>query len=868
MKITFSKKINQAVTAYKSGDHDAAKKILAEACADSAIYLHNAHSAKLVTWLNDKLVASACELAKNSEHCSIDIDADYFSLLRSQYDWSLKEGSNLKTHKAQEIVHIEGGRPSILWGDGKNEIIGKESPFTHARKEFSQDIREKPVSEIINVVTPTFNSEKFLDSAIASIISQEGDFEIKYHVQDGGSTDSTIKKLKSWKMLIESASFPLIRCRKVHFSFSSERDNGMYDAISKGMKVLDPKSNDIMCWLNSDDVFFGGAFATALNIFKNNDDVSWIINPVSACDSEQKQLSYMQVYYPVDVISAGLCMHKSWRFIQQEGTFWRAQLWNKVSGLSSDLKLAGDWDLWRKFARFSEPVHVEWPLGQFRIHEGQLSSNIKDYYSEINRVVSPQQRDRNTEALDTKACRTVKVIKRPYKKTDQLKYEETPITREHIYPDDSLDLNLIENVLHRDAEGIKVLTMCTLAHGGAGTGSIRRVQALNNIGVKTKLVTLCNETEIEDIGQITPCLDAFSQESRHSNWSLIFKHVKEKTMGLSGFVGSDFFSTTDSVLNFRSLKPLFERFDIIHFHWMVGMLDFSNIVEALKGKPIVWTTADMNPFTGGCHYSEGCEGFIKDCSHCPLISNSSTLPNDSWQLKKHVFEQLDIHLVCPSNHIANLARKSSLLGNKSITVIPNAYPIHKFVRQPQLSSREKVGINSNKKLLLFGSEDIKNRRKGGDILMQVATLIEQSPDKDLYEIVLFGKGNVSLPLKAHCLGKIAEEDLKYVYSACDVFVSLSREDVGPMTVVESLLCGTPVVGFPVGIIPDVILPNITGYIAKPFSAEHVVKGIRLMTQEGDLTQRSTQCVLTAREYADPNKAARRHKALYERILGN
>lgn len=865
MEKTFSKKIAQVVVAYNSGDHNAAKKLLIETCAHSDNYLQYTHAVKLVDWLNSKLEAS--DLATNSDSYSIDLNADYFSLLRSQYDWSVKEGKNLKAHKPQEIINIEGARPSILWGDGTKEIIGKESPFGQARKEFAQDIRKEPVSEIINVVTPTFNSEKFLDSAITSIISQEGDFEIRYHVQDGGSTDSTIQKLESWKTLIESADFPLIRCRKVRFSFSSERDNGMYDAISKGMRVLNPKSNDIMCWLNSDDIFFGGAFATVLNIFKSNDEVSWIINPVSACDSEQKQLSYMQVHYPVDIISAGLCMHKSWRFIQQEGTFWRVQLWNKVSGLSSELKLAGDWDLWRRFARFSEPVHVEWPLGQFRIHEGQLSSNIKDYYSEINCVVSPQQRDRNTKALDVKACRTVKVIKRPYKKIGQLKYEETLIKRENIYPDGSLDLNLIENILQPEAEGIKVLTMCTLAHGGAGTGSIRRVQALNNLGVKTKLISLCNETEIEDIGQIIPCLDAFSQETRHSHWSLIYRHVIEKVMGLSCFVGSEFFSTTDSLLNFPSLKPLFDRFDIIHFHWMVGMLDFPNIVEVLKGKPIVWTTADMNPFTGGCHYSEGCEGFIKDCSHCPLISNSNTLPNDSWQLKKHIFEQLDIHLVCPSNYIANLARKSSLLGNKSITVIPNAYPIHKFVPEPQLYSRKKIGINSNKKLILFGSEDIKNRRKGGDILVKVAALIEQSLDKDLYEIVLFGNGNVSLPLKTHCLGKVAEKDLKYVYSACDVFVSLSREDVGPMTVVESLLCGTPVVGFPIGIIPDVILPNLTGYIAQPFSAESVVKGVTLMTQAGDSAQRSAECMLTAREYADPEKAARRHKALYERILG-
>lgn len=339
-------------------------------------------------------------------------------------------------------------------------------------------------------------------------------------------------------------------------------------------------------------------------------------------------------------------------------------------------------------------------------------------------------------------------------------------------------------------------------------------------------------------------------------------------MSLKGFVGSEYFSTKDSVLDFTQLKELFDRFDIIHFHWVVGMLDYPNIASVLQGKPIVWTTADMNPFTGGCHYSEGCEGFITDCKNCPLISNENTLPAQFLSLKQSVFEQLDIHLICPSNHIANLARKSKLFRGTDITVIPNAYPTDKFTPININYARKKINLPKDKKLILFGSEDVSNKRKGGDILLKISNLLKKYDDWSSYAIVLFGKGKVNLPIQTYNLGSIDQENLKYVYSSCDVFVSLSREDVGPMTVIEALLCGTPVVGFPIGVIPDIVTHKENGYIAKPFEAEDILKGIEWATREnGKSDQKAIHCSQVARKYADPEVAAKRHKELYLKILG-
>ena len=120
----------------------------------------------------------------------------------------------------------------------------------------------------------------------------------------------------------------------------------------------------------------------------------------------------------------------------------------------------------------------------------------------------------------------------------------------------------------------------------------------------------------------------------------------------------------------------------------------------------------------------------------------------------------------------------------------------------------------------------------------------------------------------HSLGRISGGQLSQAYSAADVFVSLSREDVGPMTIVESLLCGTPVVAFQVGLAPEVIEQYATGIISHCFDTDSIVRGIEYMAklvEDGEgVAQR---CRNAALEYGDPKKSAERHKALYYKLLG-
>jgi glycosyltransferase involved in cell wall biosynthesis len=106
------------------------------------------------------------------------------------------------------------------------------------------------------IVTPIRDGREFIDETILSVVSQAGPFTIRYHVQDGGSTDGTTNRLEQWKKWLDN-DFP-VGCNGVKFSFSSLPDAGLYDAVNKGF--LHCGRANYMSWINSDDRYEPGAF--------------------------------------------------------------------------------------------------------------------------------------------------------------------------------------------------------------------------------------------------------------------------------------------------------------------------------------------------------------------------------------------------------------------------------------------------------------------------------------------------------------------------------------------------------------------------------------------------------------------------------
>jgi glycosyltransferase involved in cell wall biosynthesis len=246
-----------------------------------------------------------------------------------------------------------------------------------------------------SIVTPCFNGARFIDETIMSVVAQAGPFSIRYHVQDGGSIDGTLDKLARWQARL-AGDFPLL-CQGVEFSYASAPDRGMYDAIATGFAQCG--TGDAMAWINADDRFEAGAFHLVARLLSRFPDVEWLCGRPAYLDEDGAVAGVLPLLsLPRKAVAAGLLDGRYWRFIQQEGGFWRPRLWQAAGGVDPAFRLAGDFDLWRRFARHADPVVVDSILGCFRRHQAQATGDMLPYYAEIDRSLNPAERRQRDEA--------------------------------------------------------------------------------------------------------------------------------------------------------------------------------------------------------------------------------------------------------------------------------------------------------------------------------------------------------------------------------------------------------------------------------------------------------------------------------------
>ncbi len=234
-----------------------------------------------------------------------------------------------------------------------------------------------------SIVTPSYNSEKYIAATIESVISQAGNFDIEYSICDGASTDATISIIKKYERALSEKTYA-VQCNSVSFRWSSEKDSGMYSAINRGFSQA---TGDYFAWINSDDIYLPGAFNAIATTFEAMPDVLWLKGISSLIDDQGALFRPGFCYiYNQDWIKKGIYGQHSY-FIAQDAVFWRQSLWQKVGPLNSQLKLAGDYDLWIKMSTVTPLWSINFPVSCFRKRDGQLSKNIQAYKQEQQQVI-------------------------------------------------------------------------------------------------------------------------------------------------------------------------------------------------------------------------------------------------------------------------------------------------------------------------------------------------------------------------------------------------------------------------------------------------------------------------------------------------
>ncbi|WP_026753228.1 glycosyltransferase [Sediminibacter sp. Hel_I_10] len=375
---------------------------------------------------------------------------------------------------------------------------------------------------------------------------------------------------------------------------------------------------------------------------------------------------------------------------------------------------------------------------------------------------------------------------------------------------------------------MKILIVNTFDTGGAANACLRLHEGLLEQNVN---VSLLLKHRIKSL----PSTYSFKPISKSKNkWQIISSKfisalrllgifekkavIEQHTFRKTRNQGLEFFSFPNSSFDITQ-SEFYQEADIINLHWVANFLDYKSFFEK-NTKPVVWTLHDMNPFTGGEHYNETILGMKDD--GFPITRKLTTSERNVFQKNLDIKEKAlamvsNLTIVTPSRWLAKEARKSALFKNRPIHCIP--YGINPDIFQPRDSvfSRLMFQIPSDKKVILFVADSISNHRKGYVFLKRAFNMLNRS------DVVLCAIGSKKNDLETTSnvieLGAIVDERLmSLAFSAADVFVIPSLMDNLPNTVLESLMCGTPVIGFPIGGMPDMIEHGVNGLLTKTVDA--------------------------------------------------
>ncbi|WP_340102802.1 glycosyltransferase [Rhodohalobacter sp. 8-1] len=418
---------------------------------------------------------------------------------------------------------------------------------------------------------------------------------------------------------------------------------------------------------------------------------------------------------------------------------------------------------------------------------------------------------------------------------------------------------------------MRILHISTSDQGGAAKACLRLHKGFLQQSVNSK-VLLKNKTNNEISGTYKISHHAIERSFKTKLNTKAVSILKELNLYkakpdpflLERPAGLEMFSYPFSKYDITK-SDLYKQSDIINLHWVANFLDYPSFFKKNK-KPIVWTLHDQNPFLGLEHYSETIVGV--DEKGYPIKRELSKFERSKFKqfedIKKQALNTVEnLTVVTPSEWLGNEAKNSPVFENFDSKVIPYGLNSDIFKTLNKTFCREFLNIPEDKTVMLFVADSISNKRKGYEYLQKALKQIKKN-------CVLLSVGSKQSQLNQKDnyleLGRIQDERLmSIIYSAADVFVIPSLMDNLPNTVLESIMCGTPVIGFPVGGIPDMIQGGENGYLTEEISVPALVKVIEIFLSNPNVFDLKKIRENAVKKYS-LSVQAKAYKALYTKLL--
>jgi glycosyltransferase involved in cell wall biosynthesis len=388
------------------------------------------------------------------------------------------------------------------------------------------------------------------------------------------------------------------------------------------------------------------------------------------------------------------------------------------------------------------------------------------------------------------------------------------------------------------------------------------------------------------------------------SWILVLKknldedNIENVNAGIFGWIGRKFFkeinrASSKQFADFRTSNPATHSYgltrrgilnrinqsdaDIVHLHWIVGMLSNDDIGKITK--PIVWTIHDMWPFCGAEHYvmddsptARFRVGYLP--SNQPTYENGPDFTRLSWENKLQAWKDKTFFIAANSTWMQDCAQSSPLFREQHIETIH--YPLDlegTFKPYEKSDVRKLFNLSQDKYIILAGAIDGVNEYsyKGGDLLRAALELIAKIKRTDIV-VALFGEKSVATfndwPFPVINVGRIYDEaKLGKLYASADVLVMPSRQEAFGQVASEAQACGTPVVAFNKGGPVDIIEHQKTGYLAKHLDVADLAEGILWVLNEqskgNNLSENSRKRALAL---FSPSLAGQKYVELYRSAL--
>lgn len=375
---------------------------------------------------------------------------------------------------------------------------------------------------------------------------------------------------------------------------------------------------------------------------------------------------------------------------------------------------------------------------------------------------------------------------------------------------------------------LKVLFICSSdLMGGAAVVSWRLMNALRSVGVDARMLVYTRLSDSELVDKVS------------SRFVRGVKFCLERISVLlnNGFDREKLFKV--SFANYGidiTSHPWVKEADILNLNWInQGLLSIRGIERLHRlGKPVVWTMHDMWCMTGVCHHAYECERFASECGCCPQLNSDN--PNDKshrvWKKKMHLYDNTSITFVAVSNWLAERARQSSLLRDRRLEVIPNAFPIETFHIEPREDFPTFDPIDGRRRLI-FGAARLDDPLKGLPILIEALNIIfDERPEiAKNTGIILFGhlrdkSALDSLRFPSLNMGRVSDPKLlRQLYASSSVVISASHYETLPGTLIEGKAAGCYAVTFGRGGQSDIVTHLKDGYIAEYKDPADLARGI-------------------------------------------